>query len=800
MSPSSSFDNLKNRFIITLNDELKDLEPFAVQRKAAEILGNALKADRVVYKTVASDKNERVFKVDEFFQTEKAPFSAGLYPFHLFGDLIQQQEDGVTVHIEDVSASTIRPNEKAVYESISVASFIQVPLIKEGKFVASLAVHQTTPRKWTAHEIELVQETAQRTWGAVEHARIDAALKQFNSGLEELVRQRTQEIEDTKLSLQQNKDLLQSIFAAIPHAMYVFKVNSNITDEQGFELVLHNQQSIEPNVESVLQDAVKQAEKYGVVDRFKEVLATGMSQDFEIEFTEEKKWFHFKASTVNQLLIVMRENITSRKNMEAQLIDNQALVESVFNTSLVSMSLLEAVYDENGNIYDFVIKLTNQALNKETGRSNLAGKLYAAEYPGIKEVGLLDIMINVMKTGISDGKEYYYPYDGFNKWYSCMFIKTDGSLVATNLDITERKEAEQVIVQNAAMIKAIAESAPNMLYAIDIQSDKQIYSNANIEELVKLSQQAISDLGKDFFKKYVHPDDLDNFSESIKELEDAIDTNPKTHTYRLVDSENVTHWIKTTRAVYQRDANGKATHIVGVSQDITQEINLSERNKELERQTEILQKQQQQAILEASLMAQEEERKRISDNLHNGMGQVLYGAKARLDQLQVVSEEDWIKLNQVKELLTSTIAESRKLSHQLMPPMLDDYGLIAALTDICNTLSGKTRFIFSHRGLDENLDRYLKMMIYRIIQELMINIVNHADATIAQVTLRQEKTQIRIVVEDNGTGFNEKDRQTWGLGLVSIEAKLRMLNGKFVIEGNAGQSKGTKITLDFNLP
>ena len=82
-----------------------------------------------------------------------------------------------------------------------------------------------------------------------------------------------------------------------------------------------------------------------------------------------------------------------------------------------------------------------------------------------------------METGLPQTTEYFYPYEDFNKWYSCMFVKMGDSLLATNLDISARKIAEQLSLENSAMIQGIANSAPDMLYAINLLSLEQFYSN-----------------------------------------------------------------------------------------------------------------------------------------------------------------------------------------------------------------------------------------------------------------------------------------------------------------------------------
>ena len=126
-----------------------------------------------------------------------------------------------------------------------------------------------------------------------------------------------------------------------------------------------------------------------------------------------------------------------------ELSKSKDLLQSVFDTTLIGMSVLRPVYDNEGNILDFVMTLVSREMANQTKRDNLVGRYYAQEFPGVKLVGLFDLMLKVMETGISETLEYYYPYEGYNRWYSCTFVKMEYGLVSSNLDITPIREAEE---------------------------------------------------------------------------------------------------------------------------------------------------------------------------------------------------------------------------------------------------------------------------------------------------------------------------------------------------------------------
>lgn len=224
-----------------------------------------------------------------------------------------------------------------------------------------------------------------------------------------------------------------------------------------------------------------------------------------------------------------------------------------------------------------------------------------------------------------------------------------------------------------------------------------------------------------------------------------------------------------------------------------QEVLLQNELKELE-------KKQQKEILKASLNAQEEERQRIAEMLHNGLGQVLYGIKANLEHLKLEDEnayeENLRVLDRSKELLGMCIKESRRISHELMPSILEDFGLKAGVNDICAQLKGKTRFKCTFSGLDAPLDKYLQLAIYRIIQELALNIMKHSEALHASINITVENDEVKVTVKDNGKGFDTSDKRDKGIGLKTIESKVKLLNGKMTI---SSVPKQTTILIQFPL-
>ncbi|MBC6609937.1 PAS domain S-box protein [Hymenobacter sp. BT507] len=209
---------------------------------------------------------------------------------------------------------------------------------------------------------------------------------------------------------------------------------------------------------------------------------------------------------------------------------------------------------------------------------------------------------------------------------------------------------------------------------------------------------------------------------------------------------------------------------------------------------------QQQRLADAVLNAQEVEKRRIAESLHNGLGQSLYAAKLHLDHIQVGNEQASQQAkSKVGQLLSSAIKQARTLSHQLVPTMLDDFGLEAAMKDICRICSSPVLQLRCHvQPLPASLPKNLQIAVYRMAQELTNNIVKHAQATQAQLRLYKEGSYLILQALDNGRGFDaQQSSSSDSLGLSAIRDRVRLLNGNLNIDSETGQ--GTDVTVSLPL-
>ncbi len=201
--------------------------------------------------------------------------------------------------------------------------------------------------------------------------------------------------------------------------------------------------------------------------------------------------------------------------------------------------------------------------------------------------------------------------------------------------------------------------------------------------------------------------------------------------------------------------------------------------------------------------AHEEERKRISRQLHDQIGQILANIKIRLKLLENSSGINNKIKNDIRILrdnLSSDIELVHSMAKNLRPAIIDELGLFNAIDyyiDDFVKISGiKVKSDFIGQSSCCRLQPEIEIAIYRIVQEALLNVVSHSKATFVRVMLECNKNEFRGVIEDNGIGFNYKEGNVENLGLYGMIERAELLNGRLDIKSEKG--KGTTITFNVN--
>jgi two-component system NarL family sensor kinase len=216
-----------------------------------------------------------------------------------------------------------------------------------------------------------------------------------------------------------------------------------------------------------------------------------------------------------------------------------------------------------------------------------------------------------------------------------------------------------------------------------------------------------------------------------------------------------------------------------------------------------LEKEKQLLAAQAVLQGQVEERTRLAKDLHDGLGSILSSAKysfAHMKENLIVTSENAAAFEKSMGMLDHSISELRRVAHNMMPEALMKFGLDTALKDFCNNidLSGAIQLTYQSFEIDEvSISKSTASAVYRIIQELVNNILKHASATKGLVQLIRKNDTLSITVEDNGKGFDTGILQNnQGMGYLNLQNRVTYLNGTIDIQTEAG--KGTSVSIEIS--
>jgi two-component system NarL family sensor kinase len=198
---------------------------------------------------------------------------------------------------------------------------------------------------------------------------------------------------------------------------------------------------------------------------------------------------------------------------------------------------------------------------------------------------------------------------------------------------------------------------------------------------------------------------------------------------------------------------------------------------------------------------QEMERQRLSRDLHDSLGQSLLAVKIKLEQTKSASvEKNQQIINETQELLRETIQEIRNISNDLMPPVLEAFGLEQGLKNLCKDTTHNTgiNVHFTSENIPDTLDKRVQIYLYRISQEAINNITKHSAANEASIKISSDQNIIFLNIADNGKGFDSDKIEISGNGIMNIKQRVELLKGECLVSSSLGEGTQIKIKIPVN--
>jgi two-component system, NarL family, sensor histidine kinase NreB len=236
------------------------------------------------------------------------------------------------------------------------------------------------------------------------------------------------------------------------------------------------------------------------------------------------------------------------------------------------------------------------------------------------------------------------------------------------------------------------------------------------------------------------------------------------------------YWVHTTIVPFFGD-NGRPYQYMAIRNEVTQLKKVEQELKQM--MTKVIQ-------------IQEEERKKFSRELHDGIGQSLFSLLIRVDRM-IGEHEELADLRSLRSEVSNMMEDIRGLAWELRPSVLDDLGVVPAIRTYVDNY-------VNHYGIDVKLSNNLKSRlnpltettIYRVIQEALTNIAKYADVSEAEVSVEEQEHAVHVRIRDEGRGFNRDDSRR-GVGLFSMEERARSINGTISVSSEPGE--GTLVEL-----
>ena len=355
-------------------------------------------------------------------------------------------------------------------------------------------------------------------------------------------------------------------------------------------------------------------------------------------------------------------------------------------------------------------------------------------------------------------------------------------------NIIEHSRGEEALRVSETKYRSLVEQIPAVIYIAELdEANTILYISPQIETLLGFSQAEYRD-DPDIWRKQLHPEDKERvLAEMARSRENS---KPFALEYRMLTRDSRVVWFRDESVIVQ-DAAGKPLYLQGLMFDVSERRRAEEHIHALNQQL---------------IKAQEGERQMISRELHDQVAQDLSTLKITCETLlgnqSEVPFEVRQGLSELSRTLQKIIKTVRDLSYDLRPSSLDQLGLVRTVFQYCEDFSTKngTNVDFSSAGMDSlSLDFDTEINLYRLIQEGLNNIKKHADASHVTIKLVASSPKIILRIEDDGKGFNVKDRLIAAfhekrMGLRSMEERVGLLQGKMRIQSS--QAKGTRILVE----
>lgn len=746
---------------------------------AIELLGKHLGVNASCVYVNEEDEQGRTLSSIKYFWSSHRDESRTLrnqnVPLQMLGDLYTYLSRGESYDIlYSNSSAALQEHMKAD----GTKSIILFPIMVEGRFWGSVAlVEFVTERLWTDSEKSLLQSLANSIGSAVRRNLLE-------ENLEKLVAQRTEALERSKRRFQLAVDGSQDgIWEWNP------RTKENYWSPRMYEQLGYEPGDM-PQIGEEFFEMIHKDERAVAKSKFFEHLEkrTPYEAEFRLK-TKSGKYRWFKSTGQAQwnekgeavLMVGSHEDIHEKKVSEKLLLKSEERFRAVIQhdpnaTFLVnSHGIIELHSDRTVAVFGY----SHKELAKMTIHQLLPGALdekHRAHFDNYMKAPDARIMGQGMDLkGRRKNGELFWVEVGL----SPLKIRGEQFVMAVATDISKRREAESALKESHRRINNLINNLPGISYRClnDANWSMEYISAACLEITGYECSDFYGSPSRISFGELIHKDDQQDMWDQVQQaLEDQRSYRV---IYRIIDRRGREKWLwEQGNGVL--DEAGEVEALEGCIFDITPVVRNQER------------------VNGAIYHAEDNERRRIAGEIHDGLQQTLSVSALNLqyldseiDKLSVECQERYTKS---RDYLEKGIRESRQIAHRLMPKAIHDVGLKKALEDLVNEMRSISDINCSYYcNLKKRLDQKVEVGLFRTTQEALNNILKYARAQKVSVQLIGFQEEIQLLIEDNGIGFdkNKLDLYKTGFGLTGMKNRINSLSGNLLIDSKPGH--GTSI-------
>jgi PAS domain S-box-containing protein len=503
-----------------------------------------------------------------------------------------------------------------------------------------------------------------------------------------------------------------------------------------------------------------------------------------------------------------RDLLEEQRIAHRELRESEEKYRSLFESIDQGFCTIEVMFDERGQAVDYRLLSINPCFERRTGLMNVAGRRIREMVPQLED-HWFQAYGKVAETGEpmrfeGEAAQLGRHYDV----YAWRIGEPQERKVAVLFnDITERKQTEAALRESEERLRLAMAAAHMGAWEMDLGSGVLVWDARHAEIFGRSGQTAPRTI--EHFYELLHPLDADRLRRAI---EAAPRVGKFSEEFRLAPKDGAVRWIA-GHGVIVNDGAGRPARLVGLNYDITDSktsrARLEQFAVELERQVsertrELVSSQTQLRALATELnLAEQRERKRMAVELHDHLAQMLVLVRLKLGQARQGPGFRSIEMiKQAEDVVNDALNYTRNLVAELSPPVLHEFGLLAALRWLAEQMQ-RYQLHVSVRidsTADVRLPEDQAVLVFQSVRELLINAVKHAVAKHASLAVEEQDGSLRIVVQDQGVGFDllamatqQPSPMSSKFGLFSIRERMNALGGRLELHSAPGE--GTRATL-----